>query len=165
LERPHCAVLLLCTGRQKCRFFWFSTFRLASNTRVTSTTVVSCGQDIVQDRQCTLNVICGRDHATVIVVEKQYVLYILSVCVCSLSYPACNAHASYCHLWSVWLYSIFSHYLINGTILLKKLLNIQCVFRVSLQILSAIFFILRRTERDMIEISCRSACKVLFVLV
>jgi len=25
--------------------------------------------------------------------------YIFWVCVCSLSYPACNAHASYCHLW------------------------------------------------------------------
>jgi hypothetical protein len=30
------------------------------------------------------------------------------VCVCSLGYPACNAHAPYCHLWSVRLYNIFS---------------------------------------------------------
>ena len=28
---------------------------------------------------------------------------ILWVCVCSLSYPACNAHAPHCHLWPVWL--------------------------------------------------------------
>jgi hypothetical protein len=43
-----------------------------------------------------------------------------SGCVCILSYPLCKAHASYCHLWPVWLYSIFPHYLINGTILEKK---------------------------------------------
>ena len=50
-----------------------------------------------------------------IVVEKQYVLHILSVyvcvsvflCLCSLRYPAYNAHAPYCHLWPVRLYSIF----------------------------------------------------------
>jgi len=26
----------------------------------------------------------------------------------------------YCHLWPVWLYHIFPHYLINGTIFIKK---------------------------------------------
>jgi hypothetical protein len=31
-------------------------------------------------------------------------------------------------LWPVWLYHIFTQYLINGTILGKKLLNIKCVF-------------------------------------
>jgi hypothetical protein len=49
------------------------------------------------------------------------------------------------------LYNIFPHYLTNGTTLEKKLLNVKCVFRVSLQLLSEIFFILRRIERDMIE--------------
>jgi len=44
----------------------------------------------------------------------------LWVCVCSLRYPACNAHASYCHLWPARLYSISPHYLINGTIFEKK---------------------------------------------
>ena len=38
------------------------------------------------------------------------------MCVCSLRYPACNAHAPYCHLWAVRLYNIFAHYLLNGTI-------------------------------------------------
>jgi len=50
-----------------------------------------------------------------------------SECVCSVSYPSCNAHAPYCHLWPVWLYYIFPHYLINGTISRKKLLNIKYV--------------------------------------
>jgi len=33
--------------------------------------------------------------------------YIFWVCVCNLSYPACNAHAPYCHLWAARLYKIF----------------------------------------------------------
>jgi len=50
--------------------------------------------------------------AAIVVVEKQQVLHILCVCVCSLRYPARNAHAPYCHLWPTPLYSIFPHYLI-----------------------------------------------------
>ena len=42
------------------------------------------------------------------------------MCVCSLRYPACNAHAPYCYLWPVRLYSIFPHYLIDGSICEKK---------------------------------------------
>ena len=39
------------------------------------------------------------------------------MCVCSLRYPACNAHAPYCHPWPAPLYNIFPHYLTNGAIL------------------------------------------------
>ena len=42
------------------------------------------------------------------------------MCVCSLSYPACNAHAPYCHHWPVRLHSIFPHYVTNSTIFEKK---------------------------------------------
>ena len=49
--------------------------------------------------------------------------YIFCACVCSLRYPACNAHASYCHLWSVWLCHFFPHYVINWTIFGKKKFN------------------------------------------
>ena len=79
--------------------------------------------------------------------------YIFRVCVCRLTYPACNAHAPYCHLWSVLLYYIFPHYLTNGTIFGegKKLLNTTCVFWFSLQLLTETFLILRRIERDMIK--------------
>ena len=31
-------------------------------------------------------------------------------------YPACSAHAPYCHLWPVWLNLIFLLCLTNGTI-------------------------------------------------
>ena len=43
------------------------------------------------------------------------------MCVCSLSYPACNAHAPCCYLWPLRLYHIFPHYLINSTILGRKI--------------------------------------------
>jgi len=46
--------------------------------------------------------------------------YIFWGCVCILRYPACKAHAPYCDLWPAPLYSIFLHYLINGTIFEKK---------------------------------------------
>jgi hypothetical protein len=34
----------------------------------------------------------------------------------SLTYPARNAHAPYCHLWPPWLHHILRHYLLHGTI-------------------------------------------------
>ena len=69
--------------------------------------------------------------------------------VCSLSCPASNARAPYCHTWPVRLYKVFPHYFINGTILGEKLLNIKCVFWFSLQLLSELLFILRWIQRDM----------------
>ena len=56
----------------------------------------------------------------------------------------------------------FPNYLINDTNLekKKKLLHMKYVFRVSIQILSHIFFILRRIERDMMENLYWSSCEV-----
>ena len=49
----------------------------------------------------------------------------------TFSYPACNAHAPYCHLWPVRLYTIFLHSLIIGTILKKYVIEHKmCVFDV-----------------------------------
>jgi hypothetical protein len=53
--------------------------------------------------------------------------YIFSVCLCSLIYQVCNAHAPYCHLWPVRLYKILPHYLINGQIFRRKLLKNRCL--------------------------------------
>jgi hypothetical protein len=66
----------------------------------------------------------------------------------------------YCHLWPVWLYHIFLHYLINGTIFGKPLLNIKCVFWFSLHLLSETFLILRRIQRDITINVHRSSCRV-----
>jgi len=46
---------------------------------------------------------------------------------------------------------IFPHYLINGTILEKKLLNIKCGLLFSLQLLSETFLVLRRIKRFVIK--------------
>jgi len=43
-------------------------------------------------------------RSTIVDVENQY--YILGACVCSLWYPACNAHAPYCVLWPAPLYDV-----------------------------------------------------------
>jgi hypothetical protein len=40
------------------------------------------------------NIILRSVRVTIIAVEKQYI-HIVWVCVCSLSYPACKAHAPY----------------------------------------------------------------------
>ena len=49
--------------------------------------------------------------------------YILWVCVCSLRYPACKAHAP-CHLWPAPLYNSLPRHFINGTIFDKKVILI-----------------------------------------
>jgi len=65
-----------------------------------------------QDSQCTYNVTPRSGRTTIVAVEKQWVLH-------NLSYPACNAHAPYCHLWPAPLYNVYffcSHFLINSMI-------------------------------------------------
>jgi hypothetical protein len=55
-----------------------------------------------------------------------------------------------CHPWPVRFYSIFPHYLKNGTIFENKLFNIKCVSIFSTN-LSVIFLILRKNLRQMIR--------------
>jgi len=66
------------------------------------------------------NVTLRRIRATIVAVEKQYVSHFPHACVCSLRYPAWNAHAPYCHLWPLQFYYISPHYFINGTVFEKK---------------------------------------------
>jgi len=73
------------------------------------------------------------------------------VCVAlGIQHAMCMCHIAICGL-PVPLYSIFPHYLINGTVLGKMLLNIKCEFLFSLQLLSETFFILRKNKQDMIK--------------
>ena len=75
-------------------------------------------------------------------------------CVCSLSYPTCNAHAPYCHPWPVRFCYIFSDYVIKGTIFGKNTYRTYSLsVGFSLWFVSEIFLVLRTTERDMIT-SC-----------
>jgi hypothetical protein len=61
---------------------------------------------------------------------------------------------------AVQYFSTLSH---NETIL-KKILNVQCVFWFSPQFVSEIFLILRRTDQDFIKNICWSLCKVPVIL-
>jgi len=53
-----------------------------------------------------------------VAVKKQFDS--VCVCVCVFSDPARKAQTPYCHSSPVRLYTIFPHYLIKGTIFLKK---------------------------------------------
>jgi hypothetical protein len=41
----------------------------------------------------------GLNVRATVAVEKHYVMNNLSLCICSLRYPACSAHAPCYHLW------------------------------------------------------------------
>jgi hypothetical protein len=101
-----------------------------------------------QDRQRTYDVTLRRVREIIVAVEKQWVLHIVSVY--SFRYPAYNAHAPYCNLWTTPLYNILPHFLINGAISEEELLNIKCVFWFTLH-LSLTFLILRRNEQHIIK--------------
>ena len=83
---------------------------------------------------------------------------------CSLTYSVRHLQAPYC-LQRLWLHLIFRHF-INGVIFgKKKLLNIKCVFRFSLQLLFETFLVLRINQRDIIINVKTSSCKVPVILV
>ena len=122
-------------------------------------------RNIQQARQRMYNVTMRRVHATTVAVEKQWVLHNLGVCISTFRYPACNVHAPYCHLWPAPLHNVFSHYLINGMMFGKKLLNTECVFWFTLQVLSETFLNLRRNAGDMIKNVYCTSCQVPISLV
>ena len=62
------------------------------------------------------------------------------------------------------LYNIFPHYLINSTFFEKTLVNTKCLFRLSLQLLSETFLILRIIQRDNIKNISRSSRELPFIL-
>jgi hypothetical protein len=51
--------------------------------------------------------------------------YTFRVSVCSLRYPAWNARAPYCHLWPLRFYYVYPHYLINGTVFGKQVIEYE----------------------------------------
>jgi hypothetical protein len=93
--------------------------------KIRNIVLIFCSSFIWQDdiqtiNNRTRNVTLRRVRVTDVAVEKQYVLHIMSVCVCSPRYPACNAHALYFYQWPARLYCILSYDLINGTIFINK---------------------------------------------
>ena len=95
------------------------------------------------------------------------IVYSVCVCVCSLRYPTCNAHAPYCHLWPVRLFSISAHYLINGTVFggEKTLLDIKLGFSICQHTWSEIYLILGRIQVCIIINVHRCSCRVPVIIV
>jgi hypothetical protein len=113
-----------------------------------------------QDRWCIYKVTsrcsCNCCH------NEEAISITYSECVYSLSYPACNAHAPY-KLRPTWLYRIFAHYLIKGTIWGGRYWT-QNVCWFFLKLSSEILLILG-TEQGMVKNVYQSTCKVSVILV
>ena len=132
---------------------------------------------VTKDRKCIGCLGAGRPHFIIKIKGKRGNVRIsehwggkavsITQPVCAfagLCYPPSNTCGPY--LSPAPLYKFFfPRYLLNCTIFEKMLLNIKCLFRFSLQMLSETFFILRITERDMIKNVYRSSCKVPVILV
>jgi len=72
-----------------------------------------------QHSQFTYNATFRRVRLTTVAVEKLYLLYIMSVWLTIRAFVPGMQTAravSYCHMWPVWLYLTFPHYLTHGTI-------------------------------------------------
>ena len=81
--------------------------------------------NIQQDGQCSINATLRRVRVTLVAVEKQCVAY--SECVFRsqpyLPSTQCACAVLYHHLWPIRLYCIFPHYVINGTIFEKNVIE------------------------------------------
>jgi hypothetical protein len=107
----------------------------------------------------TLRCIC----ATIVALEKQYVLHILSVCLLPSMQSTCALLC--CQLWPLQLYSIFSHYLINGTIFRKIVIEHKmCVLSFSMTFVWNISYSKKNSARYNLNVH-RSSCMVPVILV
>ena len=139
-----------------------SVFILREIERFNRCSTVSSASAFISHRTQSLYIINKRGNARItwhwgafvqpLLRWKSNEYYMFWVCVCSLRYPACNAHAPFYHPWPVWLYNIFPHYLINGTIFEKKnvIEHKKCVLIFSTN-LSKTFLILRKNDWDIIK--------------
>src|SRR5215510_9136687 len=98
-------------------------------------------------REIQYNLTLLRVHSTIFAVEQHYVMHIMSVC--SLRYPACNAHAPYCHMWPIRLYIIFP--LLRNRWISEEVIEREMCVLIFSKRLSETFLILREIERDIIN--------------
>ena len=69
----------------------------------------------------------------------------------------------HCHLWPLWLCHVFSHYLINGMIFGKELLNTKLYFDFVYKFYLKYFCTYRWIQRVFVITVHRSSCKVLLL--
>jgi hypothetical protein len=91
---------------------------------------------------------------------KQRAFCVLSVFVALIIQRVSACAVLYCYLRPVWLYHIFPHHLINGTILRKKVIEHKICVLIFSADLSQTLLILRKIQRDIIINVRRSSCKV-----
>jgi hypothetical protein len=84
------------------------------------------------------------------------------MCAISLRYPACNAHAPYCHLWLVLLSNISTRYITDGKIFEREKANgpKKCSTLPSLQLLSETLLILNRIQQNIIAMCGRQLINI-----
>ena len=106
--------------------------------------------------------LCGRGKPMRVKYSERVPLYIPQLSLTRILYFL--RRNTFCCLWPVWRHCIFLHYLTIGTIFgKKKVLNIKCDL-IFFTALSEPFFILRRRQRDIIDVQ-GSSCKVTVILV
>ena len=119
------AVIRKFTLTQRCHVVTWFDIKLCSSSK-TYFPAMLCSF-YIKPGNFTYNVILRRVRVTTVAVGKQCLTYSECVSVTLVIHSAKRMRLFYCHPWSARLYHIFPHYLINGTIFGKRLLNIKCV--------------------------------------
>jgi len=115
-----------------------------------------------QDTHCTDKVTVRRVRVIMLTckINKDYIFW---MCVYSLSYLACRAHAPCCHLLPAWLYKVFFHIISLTARFLEKntywTQNVCFEFLYDFILKKKIISIPRRNERDVIIKVQTSSCK------
>ena len=131
------------------------TFKLRFTSTSTSTDVTSINKKTINVDKHNI-----KKHSRKHCCSGKAVLHTMSVCLQSwLLRMQSTCVVLYCHLRPLWLHHNFPHYLVNGTIFEKKLLNTKYVFWFYLQLLSQTFLILGRIQRDIVINVNTSLCK------
>jgi len=103
------------------RSSWNRTFSSGTSTAIPFHNVTSSTIDVLQIFILRKSIKLRRVRITIVAEKKHQVLHILSVCLQPYSSSTQSACAVlYCHLWPIWFYHIFPHYLTNGTIFRGK---------------------------------------------